>query len=274
MIKKIMLLGSGELGKEFVIAVKRLGCHVIAVDAYAGAPAMQVADECEVMTSMLHGDELDAIVAKHKPDIIVPEIEAIRTERFYDYERQGIQVVPSAKAANVTMNRRAIRDLAAQELGLHTAKYLYAASEEELRDAVGKIWNGVRPQFASVIWDGDGVRKNGMPFGPECKGHWVLTASTKQKPQVVGMDNINVELAPQDIYSGMYARVTIRFFGYKNSSCGVGCGLGNIMKTRDGEPLAGGASAASDFAGVGNAVVPPVDAVTGRAINPLTGLPM
>lgn len=139
MIKKIMLLGSGELGKEFVIAVKRLGCHVIAVDAYAGAPAMQVADEYEVMTSMLHGDELDAIVAKHKPDIIVPEIEAIRTERFYDYERQGIQVVPSAKAANVTMNRRAIRDLAAQELGLRTAKYLYAASEEELRDAVSKI---------------------------------------------------------------------------------------------------------------------------------------
>ena len=149
-----------------------------------------------------------------------------------------------------------------------------ASIEAAARDAVGKIWNGVRPQFASVIWDGDGVRKNGMPFGPECKGHWVLTASTKQKPQVVGMDNINVELAPQDIYSGMYARVTIRFFGYKNSSCGVGCGLGNIMKTRDGEPLAGGASAASDFAGVGNAVVPPVDAVTGRAINPLTGLPM
>lgn len=134
-----MLLGSGELGKEFVIAVKRLGCHVIAVDAYADAPAMQVADECEVMTSMLHGDELDAIVEKHKPDIIVPEIEAIRTERFYDYESRGIQVVPSAKAANVTMNRRAIRDLAAQELGLRTAKYLYAASEEELREAVGKI---------------------------------------------------------------------------------------------------------------------------------------
>lgn len=139
MIKKIMLLGSGELGKEFVIAVKRLGCHVIAVDAYADAPAMQVADEYEVMTSMLHGDELDAIVEKHKPDIIVPEIEAIRTERFYDYESRGIQVVPSAKAANVTMNRRAIRDLAAQELGLRTAKYLYAASEEELREAVGKI---------------------------------------------------------------------------------------------------------------------------------------
>lgn len=139
MIKKILLLGSGELGKEFVIAVKRLGCHVVATDAYAHAPAMQVADECEVLTSMLNGDELDAIVAKHKPDIIVPEIEAIRTERLYDYERQGIQVVPSAKAANVTMNRRAIRDLAAQELGLRTARYTYAASEQELRDAVREI---------------------------------------------------------------------------------------------------------------------------------------
>ncbi len=140
MIKKIMLLGSGELGKEFVIAVKRLGCRVVAVDAYAGAPAMQVADEHEVLTSMLNGDELDAIVEKHRPDIIVPEIEAIRTERLYDYEeRLGIQVVPSAKAANFTMNRRAIRDLAAKELGLRTANYRYAASEDELRAAVAEV---------------------------------------------------------------------------------------------------------------------------------------
>ncbi len=147
--------------------------------------------------------------------------------------------------------------------------------EAAAREATAKIWGGVRPQFASIVWDGDGVRKNGMPFGPECKGHWVLTASTKQKPQVVGVDNINVELAPQDIYSGMYARVTLRFYGFNsNGNRGVGCGLGNVMKTRDGEALAGGASAASDFAGVGNAVVPPVDPVTGRAINPITGLPM
>lgn len=147
--------------------------------------------------------------------------------------------------------------------------------EAAAREATSKLWGGVRPQFASVVWDGDGVRKNGMPFGPECKGHWVLTASTKQKPQVVGVDNINVELAPQDIYSGMYARVTLRFYGFNsNGNRGVGCGLGNVMKTRDGEALAGGASAASDFAGVGNAVVPPVDPVTGRAINPITGLPM
>src|SRR5690606_21573717 len=112
MRKKIVLLGSGELGKEFVIACQRLGQYVIACDSYAGAPAMQVAHESEVI-DMLNGAELDRIVAKHQPDIIVPEIEAIRTERFYDYEQQGIQVVPSAKAANYTMNRKAIRDLAA-----------------------------------------------------------------------------------------------------------------------------------------------------------------
>ena len=139
MNKKIMLLGSGELGKEVVIALQRLGQHVVAVDAYPGAPAMQVADECEVI-SMLDGDALDAIVAKHRPDIVVPEVESIRTERFYDYEKQGIKVVPSAKAAHFTMNRRAIRDLAAQELGLKTAPYRYATSIEELQagvDAVG-----------------------------------------------------------------------------------------------------------------------------------------
>jgi phosphoribosylglycinamide formyltransferase 2 len=134
-MKKIMLLGSGELGKEFAIAAQRMGQHVIAVDSYSGAPAMQVADEFEVI-NMLDGDALDAIVAKHQPDLIVPEIEAIRTERFYDYEAQGIQVVPSAKAANFTMNRKAIRDLAAQDLGVRTAKYQYATSLEEMRQAV------------------------------------------------------------------------------------------------------------------------------------------
>jgi phosphoribosylglycinamide formyltransferase 2 len=134
-MKKIMLLGSGELGKEFAIAAQRLGQYVIAVDSYPGAPAMQVAHTHEVI-NMLDGDALDRIVAKHRPDMIVPEIEAIRTERFYDYETQGIQVVPSAKAANYTMNRRAIRDLAASELGLKTARYRYATSLDELRDAV------------------------------------------------------------------------------------------------------------------------------------------
>lgn len=136
-MKKILLLGSGELGKEFVIACQRLGQHIIAVDSYAKAPAMQVADESEVI-SMLDGEALDRIVAKHQPDFIVPEIEAIRTERFYDYEKQGIKVIPSAKAANYTMNRKAIRDLAAIDLGVRTATYSYATNEAELREGVNK----------------------------------------------------------------------------------------------------------------------------------------
>lgn len=131
-MKKILLLGSGELGKEFVIAAQRLGQYVVACDSYAGAPAMQVADEFEVF-SMLDGDRLQEVVAKHKPDIIVPEIEAIRTERLYDFEKEGIQVTPSARAVNFTMNRKAIRDLAAKELGLKTAKYFYAKSFDELK---------------------------------------------------------------------------------------------------------------------------------------------
>ncbi|MDC0644235.1 formate-dependent phosphoribosylglycinamide formyltransferase [Crocinitomicaceae bacterium] len=136
-MKKILLLGSGELGKEFVIACQRLGQHIIAVDSYANAPAMQVADESEVI-SMLDGEALDRIVAKHQPDFIVPEIEAIRTERFYDYEKQGIKVIPSAKAANYTMNRKAIRDMAAIDLGVRTATYSYAINAEELREGVNK----------------------------------------------------------------------------------------------------------------------------------------
>ena len=138
MTKKILLLGSGELGKEFVIAAQRIGQTVIAVDSYENAPAMQVAHHFEVI-NMLDGAELDRIVAQHQPDFIVPEIEAIRTERFYDYEKQGITVVPSAKAANFTMNRKAIRDLAAKDLGLRTANYRYATSAEELRNAVAEV---------------------------------------------------------------------------------------------------------------------------------------
>lgn len=138
MHKKILLLGSGELGKELTIALKRLGQTVIAVDSYAGAPAMQVADDAEVI-DMLNGEELDAVVAKHQPDLVVPEIEAIRTERFYEYEKQKIQVVPSAKAANFTMNRKLIRDLASRELGLRTAKYFYATEFEEFSKAVTAI---------------------------------------------------------------------------------------------------------------------------------------
>ena len=138
MVKKIMLLGSGELGKEFVIACKRKGQYVIACDKYAGAPAMQVADECRVF-SMLDGEALMEVVNEVKPDIIVPEIEAIRTERLYDCEKMGIQVVPSARAVNFTMNRKAIRELAHTELGLKTANYRYASNYNELCEAASEI---------------------------------------------------------------------------------------------------------------------------------------
>ncbi len=137
-MSKILLLGSGELGKEFTIAAKRIGQTVIAVDSYENAPAAQVADFSEVI-NMLDGKALDALVDKYKPDYIVPEIEAIRTERFYEYEKQGYNVIPSAKAANYTMNRKAIRDLAAKELGLKTAAYRYATSADSLRKAVSEI---------------------------------------------------------------------------------------------------------------------------------------
>ena len=138
MTKKILLLGSGELGKEFVIACKRKGQYVVACDKYDNAPAMQVADERRVF-SMLDGDALQKVVEEVKPDIIVPEIEAIRTEKLYEFEKAGIHVVPSAKAVNYTMNRKAIRELAHTELGLKTANYLYASTFGELKEAANKI---------------------------------------------------------------------------------------------------------------------------------------
>lgn len=156
--------------------------------------------------------------------------------------------------------------------------------------AVVNDWKGARPQLRNaLIYDGDGLRNDGSKFGPECAGHWVITASSKMKPQVVDISNINCELAPQDIYSGMYARVTINFFAFnRNGNKGVGCGLGNVLKMRDGEPLSGGASAASDFEGLGQSVQstefsgvtqgaaagPMGTGATQVQINPITGLPM
>ena len=135
---KILLLGSGELGKEFVISVKRLGCQVVACDSYDGAPAQQVADEREVF-DMLDAEALTAVVRNHKPDIIVPEIEAIRTEALFDFEAAGIQVVPSARAVNYTMNRDRIRDLVADELDVRTARFGYAESEAECSETASRI---------------------------------------------------------------------------------------------------------------------------------------
>ena len=130
----ILLLGSGELGREFTISAKRLGAHVIACDSYDHAPAMQVADERAVF-SMLDGDALRAAIARYDPDLIVPEIEAIRTEVLEDAEAQGRTVVPSARATALTMNRDRIRDMAAKELGVRTSRYLYAQSEAEAEAA-------------------------------------------------------------------------------------------------------------------------------------------
>ena len=132
-INRILLLGSGELGKEVVISLKRLGKYVVAADRYANAPAMQVADAFEVL-NMLDADALAAAVAKHKPDLIVPEIEAIRTEKLREFEASGILVAPTAEAAHLTMNRDAIREVAAKELGLRTARYEYASSLASLRE--------------------------------------------------------------------------------------------------------------------------------------------
>ena len=129
-MKKILLLGSGELGKEFVISAKRLGCYVVACDSYAGAPAMQVADAFCVF-SMLDEQALRAAISDHKPDLIVPEIEAIRTEVLLEVEKEGYEVIPSARAANLTMNRDRIRDVAV-DLGVRTAKFSYAESADEL----------------------------------------------------------------------------------------------------------------------------------------------
>jgi phosphoribosylglycinamide formyltransferase 2 len=148
--QKIMLLGSGELGKEVVIAAQRLGNFVVAVDSYANAPAMQVADAFEVI-SMLSGEELAKIVEKYQPNFIVPEIEAIRTEKLAEFEKQGYTVIPTAAATNYTMNRDRIRELAATHLGIRTANYAYASSLEELQTTARQIGfpNVIKPVMSS-----------------------------------------------------------------------------------------------------------------------------
>lgn len=194
MQKKIVLLGSGELGKEFVIAAQRIGQTVIAVDSYANAPAMQVADGFEVI-NMLDGVALDAVIAKYNPDFIVPEIEAIRTERFYDYEKQGITVVPSARAANFTMNRKAIRDLAAKELGLRTANYRYATSAVELELAVAEIG---MPCVVKPLMSSSGKGQSTIKSGPDIEKAWnyAVEGSRGDVVEVIveGFVNFNSEI--------------------------------------------------------------------------------
>jgi phosphoribosylglycinamide formyltransferase 2 len=134
----LMLLGSGELGREFTIAAKRLGCRIIACDRYANAPAMQMADAREVFP-MLDGAAMRAAAEKHRPDVIVPEIEAINTDTLAELEKEGWRVAPSAKAVQLTMNRDGIRDFAARELGLVTSKYRFAESRDDALAAAQEV---------------------------------------------------------------------------------------------------------------------------------------
>ncbi len=134
----LMLLGSGELGKEVAIAAQRLGCRVIAVDRYAGAPAMAVANEVEVI-SMTDPEALKAVVRRHRPDLVIPEIEALAVDALVELEAEGITVIPTARATAITMNRDRIRDLAAAELGLRTARYAYADSAAGLAAAAAAL---------------------------------------------------------------------------------------------------------------------------------------
>jgi phosphoribosylglycinamide formyltransferase 2 len=190
--KKLMLLGSGELGKEFTIAAQRLGNHVVAVDRYANAPAMQVADEFEVI-SMLSGEDLERVVTKHQPDYIIPEIEAIRTEKLAEFEQRGITVIPTAKATHYTMNRDRIRELAHAELGVRTAKYAYATSLAELQAAASEIGfpNVIKPVMSSS-GKGQSVAHNSAEI--ETAWNYAIEGSRGDSQKVIIEEFINFEI--------------------------------------------------------------------------------
>ncbi len=190
--KKLMLLGAGELGKEFTIAAQRLGNHVIAVDRYPHAPAMQVADEFEVI-SMLSGDDLERVVTKHQPDYIIPEIEAIRTEKLAEFEQRGITVIPTAKATHYTMNRDRIRELAHQELGVRTAKYAYATTLVEMQAAAAEIGfpNVVKPVMSSS-GKGQSVVNNAAEV--ETAWNYAIDGSRGDSQKVIIEEFINFEI--------------------------------------------------------------------------------
>ena len=190
--KKLMLLGAGELGKEFTIAAQRLGNYVIAVDRYPHAPAMQVADECEVI-SMLSGEDLERIVSKHQPDYIIPEIEAIRTEKLAQFEQRGITVIPTAKATDYTMNRDRIRELAHQELGVRTAKYAYATTLDEMRSISAKIGfpNVVKPVMSS---SGKGQSVVNSAAEVEAAWNYAIEGSRGDSQKVIVEEFINFEI--------------------------------------------------------------------------------
>jgi phosphoribosylglycinamide formyltransferase 2 len=190
--KKLMLLGSGELGKEFVIAAQRLGNNVVAVDRYENAPAMQVAD-CSEVISMLSAEDLERVVAKHQPDFIIPEIEAIRTEKLLEFEQRGITVIPTAKATNYTMNRDRIRELAYQELGIRTANYAYATSLDELIEVSNKIGfpNVVKPVMSS---SGKGQSVVDSPEDVERAWNYAIEGARGDTQKIIVEEFIQFEL--------------------------------------------------------------------------------
>jgi phosphoribosylglycinamide formyltransferase 2 len=190
--KKLMLLGSGELGKELTIAAQRLGNHVIAVDRYPHAPAMQVADDWEVI-SMLSGEDLERVVTKHQPDYIVPEIEAIRTEKLAEFESRGITVIPTAKATHYTMNRDRIRELAHRELGVRTAKYAYATTLDQMQEIASAIGfpNVVKPVMSS---SGKGQSIVTTEAEVETAWHYAIDGSRGDSQKVIVEEFINFEI--------------------------------------------------------------------------------
>lgn len=190
--KKLMLLGAGELGKEFAIAAQRLGNHVIAVDRYANAPAMQVADASEVI-SMLSAEDLERVVSKHQPDYIIPEIEAIRTEKLAEFEQRGITVIPTAKATHYTMNRDRIRELAHRELGVRTANYGYATSLAEMQAVSEKIGfpNVVKPVMSSS-GKGQSVVKDASEV--ETAWNYAIAGSRGDSQKIIIEEFINFEI--------------------------------------------------------------------------------
>ena len=180
---KILLLGSGELGREFTISAKRLGAHVVACESYAHAPAMQVADAAEVF-SMLDGAALRAAVERHRPDFVVPEIEAIRTEELQVLEDEGWAIVPSARAAGMTMNRDAIRTLAAETLGLRTSRYRFAESLDEVR--AGADHTGL-PCVVKPVMSSSGKGQSTVRATDELEAAWNYAVANMRgdRPRVI-----------------------------------------------------------------------------------------
>lgn len=189
--KKIMLLGSGELGKEVIIEAQRLGIETIAVDRYANAPAMQVAHRSHVI-SMLDGEQLRAIIEQERPDLIVPEIEAIATSVLVDLEKEGYRVIPTATASRLTMDREGIRRLAAETLGLRTAKFEFANSLEELHAAVAQIGTPcvIKPIMSS---SGKGQSVCRTPEGVEASWNIAMEGGRAKNARVIVEEFIHFE---------------------------------------------------------------------------------